>query len=153
MTQTTAQRNLTALKAMRKRHTVKVGGHDLEITPPGLIDVVERIASGINLGGLAPGGNASEMAEAAASGMSIGEMLQKFPELAKWLAVKALAPDTKDEGELDEVEALVGGLSLEEVIDLADGIVAAMMPDGFDAAKKKAATFIQAKFGVTLAAA
>jgi len=141
---TLAERNLAALKSIVRRHTVQLNGASVEITPPGLLEIVEKIMSG--------GINSNALASAAAEGVDLGQLLARFPELARWLAVRSLAGNL-EAGEAAEIEALVAGLGIDELVDLSDGIATAIMPDGVEAAKKKVLGFLKTRFGLEFSAA
>lgn len=123
---TLAQRNVVAFKAMKRTHTVTVGDAKLEISPPGLIEIIERVEAEVG----------QEDVKAFAEGqIDVATILRKVPSLARWLAVRSLGGTV---GAQDEIEEFVVGLNPDELFDLIDGIVVTIVPDA-DSAKKKLA--------------
>ncbi|MQV12199.1 hypothetical protein GHL01_00370 [Sinorhizobium meliloti] len=124
---TLAQRNATAFKAMKRTHTVTVGDARLEIQPPGLIEIIERVEAEVS----------QEDVKAFAEGqIDVATIIRKVPALARWLAVRSLGGfDGNDDG----IEDFVVGLNPDELIDLIDAIVVTIVPDAESAKKKLAA--------------
>lgn len=123
---TIAQRNAAALKAMKRSHTVTVGEAKLEIQPPGIISIVERIEHEVP---------PEVVAGLFAGDIQVQALIQQFPKLARWLAVTSLAAKASEE-ELEDINDFVGSLSIEELFDLADGIIEVIMPEVENLKKK-----------------
>lgn len=125
---TLAQRNATAFKAMKRTHAVTVGDAKLEIQPPGLIEIIERVEAEVS----------QEDVKAFAEGqIDVATILRKVPALARWIAVRSLGGSV-GEADSDDIESFVIGLTPDELFDLIDGIVVTIVPDA-DSAKKKLA--------------
>ena len=140
---TIAQRNAAALKAMKRSHTVTVGDTKLEIQPPGIISIVERIEAEVP----------PEVVAGIFSGnIPVQSIVSQFPKFARWLAATSLAAKAADE-ELEDINDFVGSLSLEELFDLADGIVEVIMPEVENLKKKglKIGSRLGLEFGQTAA--
>lgn len=126
---TLAQRNATAFKAMKRTHAVTVGDAKLEIQPPGLIEIIERVEAEVS----------QEDVKAFAEGqIDVATILRKVPALARWIAVRSLGGSV-GEADSDDIESFVIGLTPDELFDLIDAIVVTIVPDAESAKKKLAA--------------
>lgn len=126
---TLAQRNAAAFKAMKRIHTVTIGDAKLEIQPPGLIEIIERVEAEVS----------QEDVKAFAEGqIDVATVLRKVPALARWLAVRSLGGSV-GEADSDDIESFVIGLTPDELFDLIDAIVVTIVPDAESAKKKLAA--------------
>ncbi len=123
---TIAQRNAAAFKAMKRTHVVTVGEAQLEISPPGLLEIIDRVEIEVS----------QEDVKAFAEGqVDVATILRKVPKLASWLAIRALTGNARDE-DVTDIQDFVLSLTPDELFDLIDGIVAVVVPDA-EAAKKK----------------
>ncbi|WP_312356694.1 hypothetical protein [Agrobacterium sp.] len=126
---TLAQRNAAAFKAMKRVHTVTIGDATLEIQPPGLIEIIERVEAEVS----------QEDVKAFAEGqIDVATVLRKVPALARWIAVRSLGGSVS-EADSDDIEGFVIGLTPDELLDLIDAIVVTIVPDAESAKKKLAA--------------
>lgn len=133
---TLAQRNAAAFKAMKRTHTVTIGDAQLEISPPGLIEIIDRVEAEVS----------QEDVKAFAEGqIDVATILRKVPALARWLAVRSLGSkfgfgdDDGPDGLHVQIDAFVVSLTPDELFDLIDAIVVTIVPDAESAKKKLAA--------------
>ncbi|MCZ7885391.1 hypothetical protein [Agrobacterium salinitolerans] len=114
---------------MKRIHTVTIGDAKLEIQPPGLIEIIERVEAEVS----------QEDVKAFAEGqIDVATVLRKVPTLARWLAVRSLGGSV-GEADSDDIESFVIGLTPDELFDLIDAIVVTIVPDAESAKKKLAA--------------
>lgn len=146
-------RNLAALKAMAPRHPRTINGQTLHLRGVGLVKFVERV---VNYPGVAD--------IILQKGMDVPLLLKEAPGFVVDISVDSLLEDDEiganvvyvgDDGQetagsADDLrkpyETWVTNLPPNEMIELAEGVVDATMPDGYDALQKKAAPLL-AKFG------
>ncbi|MBB4102400.1 hypothetical protein [Allorhizobium borbori] len=133
-----AHRNLAAFKAMKRTHTVVIGDTKLEISPPGLIEIIERVEAEVSH---------EDLSRFATGDVDIPGLLRKVPALARWIGVRSLAAKADAEAAA-EIEEYVISLLPDELFELAEGIVAAIMPDT-ETSKKKLAS-LGLRFGITV---
>ena len=136
---TLAQRNLAAFTAIKNTHSVTVGGKKLEIQPPGLIEILEQVEELVS---------PEDAAGFAKGEFDIQSLLRKAPGLALWLGARSLA-GRADVEELKAVEDFVLSLGTDDLFELIEGIISAIMPD--PAATKKKLAALGARLGLVAA--
>lgn len=145
-------RNLAALKAMAPRHPRTINGQTLHLRGVGLVKFVGRV---VNYPGVAD--------IILQKGVDVPLLLKEAPGFVVDISVDSLMEDDEigatvvaENGEVVDEQELrapyvtwVTNLPPSEMIELAEGVIDATMPEGYEALQKKAAPLL-AKFGARI---
>lgn len=149
-------RNLAALKAMAPRHPRTINGQTVHLRGVGLVKFVERV---VNYPGVAD--------IILQKGIDVPLLMKEAPGFIVDISVDSLMEDEEigakvvhigdDHGESPgsaddfrkQYEVWVTNLPPNEMLELAEGVIDATMPEGFEALQKKAAPLL-AKFGARI---
>jgi len=140
-------RNLQALRAIAPKLVRPFGDAEIELRGVGLLKIVERIVSYPVVIDVIMQQGVSDF----------GPLLKEAPAFVMELIVDAMLSDEEVEIDTDEVREpyrkLIKALPPSQIIELAEAVRDATLPDGWDALQKKVRALLGSKIKVDIGAA